>query len=387
MAYRRTANLPGTQRYALTRRKQRTIEEFDFNPNLSRPKRRSINPPASSPAVQGSGVSEAGGPSSIAVPGLEAEPVESAEPIGDPTESPMTEAQKEAWSETLSDFGRSLIGKGVEGSILGQIFGNVAKGALKGITAPFTSPLAFVRALYNLQKKYRENLEMSEIANPLVPTTAPVYTLDPKTNPDDPTSISMGPLISGPYSLDPKTNPDDITSISMTDPDPADPTGPGPSVTGENPADALGVGFGDPTPPGDEGISPSTSTGPTVESGDPPGGDPTVLCTALYNMGLLDNKIYKADSEYAGKYIDALTYAGYAVWARHLAKSKWAVLLLSPLIKSFAKEMYFRLHGGRGNFVGRVIMNWGSPVCKLIGKIMEIVNGDNIRRISGTTRS
>jgi hypothetical protein len=101
----------------------------------------------------------------------------------------------------------------------------------------------------------------------------------------------------------------------------------------------------------------------------------TVLCTALYNMGLLDPEIYESDSEYAREYIDSDTYIGYTIWARHLAKIPWIVKLMAPWIKRWAQQMAYNMDQecGLRNKVGEITEKYGIPICRLIGKLQRIM--------------
>jgi hypothetical protein len=367
MAYRRTANLPGTQQYGLRRRQQRSVEEYDWNPNLSRSERRLINPPL--PAVPD--LTHDLGPSAddpnAIDPSLAPDPPALSAPSPDPDatlESTPSTSSGRAGRGFLSEMGRDAL----KGGIIGTILGGFPTGTLMGAITEPLSPLQMIQniiAFINQESLEAQQAEAAQAEGldiegqteaeegPTGPTATSVAEAQSiaQAMENEAQSLSLGPGEMGP-------SPTAAPSHGHGG-DEGGTTGPGPSFGGGNPAD-ISPGYGD-----------------TADMGDGDGDGGTVLCTALYDMGHLDKRIYKAGSVYAGKYVDSVTYAGYFVWARHLAKSKWAVMILSPFIRSFAKEMNFRLRGGKGNFVGKVIMDLGSPVCKLIGKITELGNVRN----------
>jgi len=102
------------------------------------------------------------------------------------------------------------------------------------------------------------------------------------------------------------------------------------------------------------------------------------VCSELYRQGLISEKIYLADDEYAKKYIDKETMAGYHFWARPLVglmqKSKLVTRGVMVLAIPWSEHMAY-LVGEReednsfGNFVNKI----GVPVCRLLGKFLAIV--------------
>lgn len=101
----------------------------------------------------------------------------------------------------------------------------------------------------------------------------------------------------------------------------------------------------------------------------------TVLCTELYRQGKLDRASYWADSAY-GRTVDDETLIGYRLWAEPLANamSQSVVLtaILEPFVRSWAYEMAYRM-GVRtsGEWLGYFLCVLGTPVCRLIGKLMN----------------
>lgn len=361
MAYRRQANLPGTQQYGLKRRQTRTTEEFPYNPNLSRRR------PPRAPATQ-----DVGGPTALDVPGLEPGP----EPVGGPAEiesAPMSENEQLAMNLTISEMGPDLSLSAFKGSVLGFMggrnLGTAAKGGSKGLIPG--SPIAFVQLLHKFHKSYNENLANIEASEAFAPATGQEESMA------EPQNIAFGQ----------KTDPtlSEPQHVAFGEPQPPALSEPQHAAFGaEPPAADIDSGMG--TEGGDIGHSgqdaPATGHG-DVDAGDGDG-DGTVLCTALYNMGGLDPKIYKSDSKYAKKHIDLDTYTGYVIWAKHLAKRKWIVKLLAPWVRCWAEHMHYKMiQSGKINLVGDLSEKYGIPICRIIGKTVRYFNvkRNNCQRI------
>jgi hypothetical protein len=97
----------------------------------------------------------------------------------------------------------------------------------------------------------------------------------------------------------------------------------------------------------------------------------TVICTELFNQGLLDESTWIHDKAY-GKHIiknDPYVYIGYYFWAKHVARmmrrSKLITYLIYPFAKCWAKDMAYNK-----SFVGKCINRIGQPICAIIGKIL-----------------
>ncbi len=101
----------------------------------------------------------------------------------------------------------------------------------------------------------------------------------------------------------------------------------------------------------------------------------TVICSAAYAHGLIDDVTYQADSRY-GEYLlrhDSDVLAGYWLWAEPIAarmrKSKFfarfVYFFAAPVIKEIAH------HGGMngwGTMTGHLMLAIGLPLCRMIGK-------------------
>ena len=107
----------------------------------------------------------------------------------------------------------------------------------------------------------------------------------------------------------------------------------------------------------------------------------TVICTALYNMGELDQEVYNWDSIY-GKYVaSAEAFSGYYVWARHIANAMYdrgiVYQMAKPLATAWANQMAHNLTDGKvgkSTMLGKTLKSVGEPVCHAIGSVMKLFN-------------
>ena len=169
----------------------------------------------------------------------------------------------------------------------------------------------------------------------------------------------------------------------------ANPTG----VTTGSPL-GLDQAFGPGGPDSGIGTAPGNYSGPNLDGsagftvGDSGGGGGggdggTVICTALYNLGLLDKEVYALDAEYGQRNftLDPAIIVGYHSWAKpiasHIQKDTFtAKLLLSivaPLGQAWAKEMAHQMQPEKykTNFLGKMLMKIGYPICKGIGNLKQ----------------
>lgn len=138
-------------------------------------------------------------------------------------------------------------------------------------------------------------------------------------------------------------------------------------------------------------LAPTTSPRPTPRPDQSSGGggsssnDGTVICTALYNLGLLDVEIYKLDAQY-GSLLESQkpeVLAGYRKLATPLANyiqedrldAKIVRSIVAPLAKAWASEMahIMKPEDYKGNVVGKAIIKIGYPVCAYVGKNIKEV--------------
>jgi hypothetical protein len=124
------------------------------------------------------------------------------------------------------------------------------------------------------------------------------------------------------------------------------------------------------------------------------GGGRKIICTKLYELGLLSKKIFQADQKF-GKILakqNPEVYDGYIAWAKTVVdwmegkgpqcmfwikdkkkrnkkqkelSIKWARDIATP----WAKHMAFLMGvEKKDNLAGKIIMTLGKPVCKVVGR-------------------
>jgi hypothetical protein len=157
----------------------------------------------------------------------------------------------------------------------------------------------------------------------------------------------------------------------------------------------------EPEPPApapiDYGIS-DYGGGTVAEAPAPSGGDgaagsgPKIICTKLYELGLMDREIYEADQAFGAKLVVVRPdiYNGYRAWAeivvdwmhgngpnmmpwlseqrRKQIIQQWSTSWAQEIATPWAEEMAYQM-GRRpfGNSTGKVIMAVGTPICKAVG--------------------
>lgn len=98
-----------------------------------------------------------------------------------------------------------------------------------------------------------------------------------------------------------------------------------------------------------------------------------IICTELYHQGLMDKTIFEADQAF-GKLQDPEVMAGYHAWAETVVgwmKASPTVTRIVYLIATpWSKQMAFQMGvEARPNLIGKALMLFGVPMCKLIGKL------------------
>lgn len=185
---------------------------------------------------------------------------------------------------------------------------------------------------------------------------------------------------------------------------------PGETITIQVGAGGGGGGFIGRTtepPPGADGASSSvTGTGGTrVVSGGHGGASPTyvqesggkIICTKLYELGLLSKNIYEADQAFGAELVKRSPdiYNGYRAWAEIVVDwmegrgpnmmpwlgeqgqgytQQWAISWATDIATPWATEMAFvmgKLH--KGSLTGKLIAAIGAPICKIVGVWQRIV--------------
>ena len=122
------------------------------------------------------------------------------------------------------------------------------------------------------------------------------------------------------------------------------------------------------------------------------GGGGKIICTRLYELGLMSKEIYQADQEFGAHLLETRPdiYNGYRAWAdivvdwmdgqgpkmmpwmtveefSQVAK-KWSTAWAQDIATPWAEEMAYRMgKKDTGSLTGRMIMAAGIPICKAVG--------------------
>jgi hypothetical protein len=128
------------------------------------------------------------------------------------------------------------------------------------------------------------------------------------------------------------------------------------------------------------------------------GGGRKIICTKLYELGLLSKKIFQADQKFGKKFSkeNPEVYWGYIAWAKTVVdwmegkgpqcmfwirdkkkrnkaqkelSIKWAKAIATPWAKHMAYLMGVEK---KDNLAGKVIMTLGTPICKAVSKWQSI---------------
>jgi hypothetical protein len=105
----------------------------------------------------------------------------------------------------------------------------------------------------------------------------------------------------------------------------------------------------------------------------------TVICTELHRQGLLPHDVYRADKRFGLKLMreDRDVIKGYHFWAKpvvkYMQKSKVFTYVVHKSVgEAWAKEM--AVMGGLdgiGTLRGKILVKFGIPVCRFIGKMLS----------------
>jgi hypothetical protein len=98
-----------------------------------------------------------------------------------------------------------------------------------------------------------------------------------------------------------------------------------------------------------------------------------IICTELYQQGLMDKAIFEADQAF-GKLQDADVIAGYHAWAETVVgwmKASQTVTRITYVIAMpWAKQMAYEMGvESKPNVIGKIMMTGGLPICRFIGKL------------------
>lgn len=141
------------------------------------------------------------------------------------------------------------------------------------------------------------------------------------------------------------------------------------------------------------GINPRTGV-----EGQGGGGGGKIICTKLYELGLMSKEIYEADQAFGADLVISHPdiYNGYRAWAEivvdwmdgngpnmlpWLPKQRgreitqgWAINWAKDIATPWAEEMAYRMGSyPTSNLTGRAIMAAGAPICKVVGMWQRLV--------------
>lgn len=101
-----------------------------------------------------------------------------------------------------------------------------------------------------------------------------------------------------------------------------------------------------------------------------------IICTELYEQGLMSREVYLADQEFGQNLTlnDPEVMIGYHAWARPITrlmrKSALFTRVVFHIATPWAKQMAYELGViERPNFIGSILMKCGLPLCRMIGKL------------------
>ena len=135
-----------------------------------------------------------------------------------------------------------------------------------------------------------------------------------------------------------------------------------------------------------------TNPRPGVGGGGGGGGGGKIICTKLYELGLMSKDIYEADQAFGAELVQVRPdiYNGYRAWAEIVvdwmsgggpkmmpwmtdeefstAAAKWSTTWAQDIATPWAEEMAYRVgRKQQGSRTGRMIMTAGIPICKAVG--------------------
>ena len=134
-----------------------------------------------------------------------------------------------------------------------------------------------------------------------------------------------------------------------------------------------------------------------TEGGAGAGGD-KIICTKLYELGLMSEEIYLADQAFGAELVQRSPdiYNGYRAWAEivvdwmdgagpkmmpwmsdedfGVAAKKWSIAWAQDIATPWAEEMAFKMNKkSKGSLTGRMITAFGIPICKVVGMWQRVI--------------
>jgi hypothetical protein len=110
------------------------------------------------------------------------------------------------------------------------------------------------------------------------------------------------------------------------------------------------------------------------------GGGGKIICTKLYELGLMSRDIYLADQAFGSELVNHSPdiYNGYRAWAEIVVDwmdgnagefiKSWATTWAQDIATPWAEHMAYKMGAlEKDNLTGRIIASIGVPICKLVG--------------------
>jgi hypothetical protein len=121
-------------------------------------------------------------------------------------------------------------------------------------------------------------------------------------------------------------------------------------------------------------------------SGGGGGGGGKIICTKLYELGLMSEDIYLADQAFGAELVNHSPdiYNGYRAWAEIVVDwmdggagefiKSWAIVWAQDIATPWAEHMAYKMGAlEKDNITGRIIASVGVPICKLVGVWQRVV--------------
>lgn len=118
----------------------------------------------------------------------------------------------------------------------------------------------------------------------------------------------------------------------------------------------------------------------TGDSGGGGGGGGKIICTKLYQLGLMTKEIYEADQAFGAQLVKTNPdiYNGYRAWAEIVVDwmdgksgdfmKSWAITWAHDIATPWSEHMAYKMGAlEKDNVTGRIIAGMGLPICKLSG--------------------
>jgi len=137
-------------------------------------------------------------------------------------------------------------------------------------------------------------------------------------------------------------------------------------------------------------------------SGGGGGGGGKIICTKLYELGLMDKEIYEADQAFGAELLKTRPdiYNGYRAWAEivvdwmsgagpkmmpwmsdaefSISAQHWSVSWAKDIATPWAEHMAYKMgKKDKDNLTGRMITAAGVPICKAVGIWQRVIGPSN----------